>query len=305
MARINALVIRLHRQITLPARRQHGFSLVELAVVLAIVALTLGGMLLPLGAQRDLRARQDTDKMLADAKELVIAFGITNQRLPCPASPTSNGVESFCDNTSDAYPCTVTAPLQVRTHGRCSHPYNGFLPAATLGFTPILATGYAADGWGGEAVNRLRYSLTNVSYSPTATVCGNVNTPIFPYTCDQGMKTVYMTITSPDTAPDLRVCNSGGATVQNPGTATAACATGNSLTDSAVAVIYSVGKTAGTGGRGSHEIHNANPQTTDSDTSTLDRVFVSAPPSDSFDDQMLWISRYALSGRMISAGRLP
>jgi prepilin-type N-terminal cleavage/methylation domain-containing protein len=289
----------------LPARQQRGFSLVELAVVLAIVAFTIGGMLMPLGAQRDIRARQDTEKQLADAKELLIAFAITNQRLPCPASPTSNGVESFCDSATANYPCAVAVPLQVRSHGHCSHPYNGFLPAATLGFTPIMTTGYANDGWSGEAVNQLRYAITDVSYSPTTSVCGATGTAVFPFTCEMGMKGTYMTLTTPDTTPDLQVCNSGGATVQNAGTTTAACSAGNYLTNSAVAVIYSVGKTAGTAGRSTDEIHNANPMTTDADTSTLDRVFVNAPPSANFDDQMMWISRYALSGRMISAGRLP
>ncbi len=40
-----------------------GFTLVELAIVLFIVALLLGGMLLPLSAQQDIRARQDTDRV--------------------------------------------------------------------------------------------------------------------------------------------------------------------------------------------------------------------------------------------------
>jgi hypothetical protein len=194
--------------------------------------------------------------------------------------------------------------LQVRSHGHCSHPYNGYLPAATLGFTPIMTTGYANDGWNAEAVNRLRYAITDVSYTPATTVCGATGTAVFPYTCEMGMKGTYMTLTTPDTTPDLQVCNSGGA-VQNAGTVTAACSTGNYLTNSAVAVIYSVGKSAGSAGRSTDEIHNANPMTTDADTSTLDRAFVNAEPSPNFDDQMMWISRYSLSGRMISAGRLP
>jgi ABC-type hemin transport system substrate-binding protein len=38
---------------------------------------------------------------------------------------------------------------------------------------------------------------------------------------------------------------------------------------------------------------------------TADRAFVQVQPDANFDDQMLWISRGILCGRMVSASRLP
>jgi prepilin-type N-terminal cleavage/methylation domain-containing protein len=67
--------------------RQSGFSLVELTVVLVIVALLSSGLLLGLSAQRDVASSQEAQRQLDNIKEALLAFAITNGRLPCPAIP--------------------------------------------------------------------------------------------------------------------------------------------------------------------------------------------------------------------------
>ena len=67
---------------------QSGFSLVELTVVLVIVALLSSGLLLGLSAQRDVSSNQEAQRQLDNIKEALLAFAITNGRLPCPAIPT-------------------------------------------------------------------------------------------------------------------------------------------------------------------------------------------------------------------------
>lgn len=106
-----------------------GFSLVEMAVVLVIVALLIAGMMLPLSAQMDIRARQETEKTLNEIREALIGFAIANGRLPRPAISATNGTEnSTCaDDTA------------------CS----GFIPWATLGVRKL-------DGWS----KLIRYSVT-------------------------------------------------------------------------------------------------------------------------------------------------
>ncbi|MDP3537140.1 MAG: type II secretion system protein [Azonexus sp.] len=75
------------------APSQHGFSLVELAVVLVIVALLTGGLMLGLAAQRETVTNQEAQRQLDNAKEALLGFTITNGRLPCPANPAlANGV---------------------------------------------------------------------------------------------------------------------------------------------------------------------------------------------------------------------
>ena len=52
-------------KIQLSPRTRSGFTLIELAMVLFIVSLLIGGLLLPLSTQQELAGRQDTDKALA------------------------------------------------------------------------------------------------------------------------------------------------------------------------------------------------------------------------------------------------
>ena len=118
-----------------------GFTLIEMAVVLVILGLLLGGMLLPISAQMDMEGRRKTASSLEEIKEALIGFAVINGRLPCPASNTSNGLEDsgMCDS------------------------YNGYLPAATIGITPVDENGYALDGWGGTSANRIRYAVTTTN----------------------------------------------------------------------------------------------------------------------------------------------
>ena len=57
----------------------HGFTLIELAIVMFIVALLLGGMLLPLAAQQDVRNFGDTSKILADSRDALLGFAMARQ----------------------------------------------------------------------------------------------------------------------------------------------------------------------------------------------------------------------------------
>jgi len=70
------------------ARPSPGFTLTELAVVLVVVALVLGGLLSPLATQMDVRMTAETRKDLADIREALLGFAVINGRLPCPAAAT-------------------------------------------------------------------------------------------------------------------------------------------------------------------------------------------------------------------------
>jgi prepilin-type N-terminal cleavage/methylation domain-containing protein len=111
------------------ARRQRGFSLVEMAVVLLIVGLLLGGLLGSVGALEKRRRATDTDARLEEIRDALVAFAIANRRLPCPANP--------------ATPDTVAgAGLEnAPTATGCAGGASGVLPAATLGLP-------AGDAWG-------------------------------------------------------------------------------------------------------------------------------------------------------------
>ncbi len=68
-----------------------GFTLTELAIVLVIVALLIGGMMVPLSAQRDLQDYRDTQKRLSDISDALFGYAAAHKAttsgrpyLPCP-----------------------------------------------------------------------------------------------------------------------------------------------------------------------------------------------------------------------------
>ncbi len=151
---------------------QHGFTLVEMAMVLIILGFVLSMVLLPLQAQRDVNAQRQTEAILADAKSALIGFAQTHGRLPCPAS--QHGSAAFPDDTGHENPnAGGVCVVQV-----------GFLPASTLGLQQVDAQGYALDAW----QNRIRYAVTRANADA--------------FTKTNGMQTIGLSAL----APDLRVC---------------------------------------------------------------------------------------------------
>ena len=186
-------------------------------------------------------------------------------------------------------------PLQtIPAHGRCSHPYNGMLPSVTLGLSGVDANGYLVDSWGLSA-NRVRYAV----YTTLNTTEGSIGTVVHPFTKTDGVKTATMALIS-GRSPLLSVCTTASG-ITNLGLATAYCSTATKLTDSAVAVIFSLGKNASTGGSDTDEAANLDN----------DPVFVSHTPTATgttggeYDDLVTWISPNTLFNRLIAAGRLP
>jgi type II secretory pathway pseudopilin PulG len=94
--------------------RTGGFSLVELAIVLIIVALLLSSLLSPLSAQIDQRNYNETQQQISEIREALIGFAVVNGRLPRPATSATNGAENPAICGSEAL-CT------------------GFIPWSTLG----------------------------------------------------------------------------------------------------------------------------------------------------------------------------
>lgn len=114
----------------LPQRR-HGFTLVEMAMVLVIVGLLVGGLVTPLSMQLEQRRVSETQKAMDDAREALIGFVLRYGYLPCPAISASNGLED-------------------RSGNGCSNQKRvGYLPWATLGVPKL-------DGWN----HLFRYSVT-------------------------------------------------------------------------------------------------------------------------------------------------
>lgn len=116
-----------------------GFTLVELAVSLVIIALILGMLVVPLGTQFDQQKIAETQKQLEYVREAVYGFAIANGRLPCPAVPTTPTG-------------TVGAGTENRSAGACvgaGTAVEGVLPWVDLGVPET-------DAWG----RRFTYRVT-------------------------------------------------------------------------------------------------------------------------------------------------
>ncbi len=135
-------------------RRPHGFTLVELAIVLVIVALLTGGMLLSISAQNDTRNVTDARRQLGEIKDALLGFAAVNGRFPCPDTET--------DPASPGYGIEDTAA------SACSN--EGYLPWKTLGT-------YEFDPWGSHrtqstdpAMGRWRYRVDSAFAPPGGTI---------------------------------------------------------------------------------------------------------------------------------------
>lgn len=65
-----------------------GFTLLEMAIVLVIVGLFVGGLFIPLSNQKEVNNLIETREKIAVIKEAVLGFAIVYGRLPCPADET-------------------------------------------------------------------------------------------------------------------------------------------------------------------------------------------------------------------------
>ena len=67
------------------SRTTLGFTLVELAIVLVIIALLTSGLLMGITAQRASAENSDAQRQLENIREALLGYAMANGRLPCPA----------------------------------------------------------------------------------------------------------------------------------------------------------------------------------------------------------------------------
>ena len=245
---------------------QTGFTLVEMAMVLMIVGLLLGGLIPTISSQMERQHSNETRKQMDEIQQALIGFAIINGRLPCPASSTSNGVES---------PTTGT--------GICDHSYDGYVPAATLGVTSAVDSqgnkGFAVDSWG----NRIRYVATS----------SNSNA----FTKPNGMSTTGISAL----APNLLVCSTAtGITISSCAAGTSLTSNGVPV------VIFSTGKNGAQGSAGTDEAANLDGTNANNNRTFVSHTpSPSTAANGEFDDIVIWLSPNTLLNRMVAAGKLP
>ena len=120
--------------------RARGFTLVELAVALAVIGLLLGMLIVPLNAQIDQQRINDARKQLTLINEALLGFAVANGRLPCPATPgTPNSTAGAGMENKPGAACGIT---------------HGVVPWATLGLPET-------DSWGWRFTYRVTGEFAN------------------------------------------------------------------------------------------------------------------------------------------------
>jgi prepilin-type N-terminal cleavage/methylation domain-containing protein len=117
---------------------QHGFSLVEMAIVLTIVGIMMAGLLPTISGQIEQKRRSETAKQISDIKDALFGFAIINGYLPCPTIITDPA-----DIAYGTAPATCTGAPSAE----------GILPWRTLGVPETDAWGSkresASTSWNG------------------------------------------------------------------------------------------------------------------------------------------------------------
>lgn len=118
-----------------------GFTLTELAIVLVIVALLIGGMMVPLSTQRDIQNSRETEHRLGEIKEALLGFAAIYVRLPCPTTET--------DPASTKYGLEDATCVEIE----------GYLPWKSLGIRETDAWGSVRSSTTDPFVGYWRYRV--------------------------------------------------------------------------------------------------------------------------------------------------
>ena len=275
------------------AMRGSGFSLIEIAIVMVIMSVFLAIVAVPIATQVTQKRVVETQRLLDFAQQALIGFASANGRLPCPATDGSTigttnslGIEQFAAGGSAAT-------------GKCEF-WAGYLPAVTLGLSPVDSNGFMVDSWGVKS-NQIRYAVWGSDVV-------SVNSVLYPFTKTGGMKTATTPALADTTiASYLLVCQSAPtSTVPTATTATAInnCGAGVvGLSTKAPAIVYSLSANAPNGGTGTDEAFNA--KTTANQTFAFVSHDYTPGPTNEFDDLLAWMSLNILLNSMQTAGRLP
>lgn len=141
-----------------PAFTSHGFSLMELAVVLMIVGTLMSGILVAVSQSTENSRRSSAMAQLRQIEEALYGFAQVHHYLPCPATNASNGRAAPDDGSA----CTSA---------------DGFIPAATLNLAgPTDDNRLLLDPW----QNPVRYSVAgNFDFNQPANLASVFNTASF------------------------------------------------------------------------------------------------------------------------------
>ena len=139
-------------------RSGQGYTLLEMAVVIALVGMLTGGMLMPISAWTELRARREAQQQIEEIRHALLGYALANGRLPCPAQPDSAAGEAGAGESPETCAgnqlegvlpwvtlgVAETDPWGRRFTYRVTGRYADAIDAQTLGCTPSVPPAQAS-----------------------------------------------------------------------------------------------------------------------------------------------------------------
>ena len=261
-------------------RRRGGFTLVELAVVVAIVGFLLGAFLVPLRTQIEAGRVREAERMLGEIRNGLIGYAIIHGALPCP-DIISDGIDGAAPAACAGAALEGVAPFQALGVPRTDPWGRYFRYRVTREFTIRALTGQP-PGAG-------RLDLTDVGDIAVLTRGDDPGTGAASEIKHQSAAAA-LTLTAPAAVFSAGSNGRGGI-----GAATGAAlpAPGGGAADEsenadADAVFVS-------------RIHSRGAEVCDD----ADETTPPAPPFCEFDDIVMWISTPGLMARLVEARVLP
>ncbi|MFH0344386.1 MAG: type II secretion system protein [Chromatiales bacterium] len=245
--------------------RVDGFTLIEIAIAVVVIALLLGSLLGPLSVRIEQADRQKTQAMLDETKEALYGFALANGRLPCP------------DTDGDG--------SENRTGGVCTGGVVvGNLPWVDLAVPEL-------DAWG----RRFRYRVTP-SYADA--ISQNTVAPPPP----PGLPTPPCTTTPAQAS--FALCSDGDITIRD-GDATILGTTEITTEVAAVVISHGKHRFLPADASPHEDENFDDSSIAGDTLRTFVSRDYTGGTGEEFDDLVVWISPLILKNRMIMAGKLP
>lgn len=250
------------------SRRHSGFSLIELAVVLVIIGLLVGGGIAAVEVTRTQALRSEQEQQLERVRTALHGFAMSAGRLPCPDGPDDGGHEDFDTGDGECRDSLVSEDIA-----------RGRLPWEDLRLA-------RRDAWG----NPLLYAVTaEYADAPDGADPESTDQSSFILESDGNLaidddhdETISMTIAEKSPAVVVSFGPQGRQVWQDSGYTCPG--------DGVPARGFSRNETENCGGDRNRFV---------------DAGFSRADSGSRFDDMLLWLSDPALKARMVQAGKLP
>jgi prepilin-type N-terminal cleavage/methylation domain-containing protein len=298
-----------------------GFTLIEMAIVLIIVTLLIGGLAVPLAAQIQARRIAETNKTLDEAREAIMGYAMSHIATPpgtctCQYNADGDGIPdtTTCPSTVSCPVIGASTPPTTLTLQLTRH----YLPCPDLnGTDPEPGVDNDGDGDPTNDVNNGREDRSatgtcstdsgNLPWVTLGTAHQDAWGNLLQYAVTNAFANRSTGFSNADTG-DLQICDLSA----NAGASD--CGALGNVASNVPVVILSYGPN-GWGARNINGNKLADPSSSNerenANSATVDKEFVSRSPSKAgdvageFDDLVEWISADQLRGRICPAGGCP